>query len=296
MTNAKTGRNLHILYLYLGEGLTLQEIGDIYSISRERARQILYKFPEYRKHTQVQSLRKKINKENKRLAKALEMYRQEEVAREKFWKYVNIEPGCWEWSGYTHSVTKYGIVTNKTLSMAYGEKHRTLSHRLMWCISKGQQIPKGKFICHTCDNPSCVNPDHLYLGDAQSNVSDREERNNHKPFTRKLSDKEVENIRDIYQKEGMSSVLSLAKAYNVSGQYIYILGNSEELRNGKEGKRGLKGEKHPRAKLTANDVLELRKLYNTGDYSYKELIEKINKPISISALRNAVVGKTWNHI
>lgn len=69
---------------------------------------------------------------------------------------------CLEWQE-DHSTERYGILKyNKTTIGA---------HRASWIVHKGK-IPKGKWILHSCDNPLCVNPNHLFLGNAQENTDD----------------------------------------------------------------------------------------------------------------------------
>lgn len=69
---------------------------------------------------------------------------------------------CWEWGSYK-SQLGYG-------KFAIGKK-KFLAHRLSFLISRGE-IPNGVSVCHSCDNPSCVNPDHLFLGSHSDNMRD----------------------------------------------------------------------------------------------------------------------------
>lgn len=75
---------------------------------------------------------------------------------------------CWYWSG-KRNANGYGVMgigsrTDKTRKMA-------LAHRVSFELFKGE-IPDGHFVCHTCDKPSCVNPDHLFSGTQFDNMQD----------------------------------------------------------------------------------------------------------------------------
>jgi hypothetical protein len=76
---------------------------------------------------------------------------------------VNVISGCWEWTKKLH---KYGY----GLLAPNGSKWVT-AHRVSWILFRGQ-ITLGMFICHKCDNPRCVNPEHLFEGTHQDNMDD----------------------------------------------------------------------------------------------------------------------------
>src|SRR5262245_52091786 len=85
--------------------------------------------------------------------------------QDRFWKYVNKTETCWLWTGAKHEFG-YGLI-NKG-----GAGGRILrAHRVIWEWTNGP-IPKGFFVCHHCDVPACVRPDHLFLGTNKDNVQD----------------------------------------------------------------------------------------------------------------------------
>lgn len=83
--------------------------------------------------------------------------------RTRFWARVQKTDGCWLWTGAVNQ-GGYGVFGHRG-----GECY--MAHRLMWSLTCGP-IPDGLFVCHTCDNPPCVRPDHLFLGTAKDNHQD----------------------------------------------------------------------------------------------------------------------------
>lgn len=77
------------------------------------------------------------------------------------------ENGCWEWTGGVDQ-DGYGSFRAEANGQIF---HRV--HRWSWAFHNNQQVPKHGFICHTCDNPRCANPEHLFLGDATINNADK---------------------------------------------------------------------------------------------------------------------------
>lgn len=83
----------------------------------------------------------------------------------RFWRKVTKTSGCWEWSA-SRNAHGYGqIAAPRPL------KRPLLAHRVSWEIHNGP-IPIGLLVLHRCDNPHCVRPDHLFVGDQKLNMQD----------------------------------------------------------------------------------------------------------------------------
>jgi len=82
--------------------------------------------------------------------------------KERFLKYVQKTDSCWWWRG--------GI-NQKGYGMFNVQGKPRLAPRIAWGIFKGE-VPAGIFVCHKCDRPLCVNPEHLFLGDQMDNMKD----------------------------------------------------------------------------------------------------------------------------
>lgn len=90
-------------------------------------------------------------------------YRQKDTLLERFWSQVAKSDGCWLWQGSRQRLG-YGV-------FSYARRW-AFAHRLSWMVHGGT-IPEGLCICHRCDNPRCVRPDHLFLGTQADNMRDK---------------------------------------------------------------------------------------------------------------------------
>jgi len=107
---------------------------------------------------------------------------------------VDEQTGCWDWLKFKDR-NKYGHI--KVLGKS------ELVHRVAYQTLVGD-IPSGMFVCHRCDNPSCLNPEHLFIGTNQDNIDDKVAKNRQskigqqkgsKHSLAKLTEKDIVDIR-----------------------------------------------------------------------------------------------------
>ena len=93
---------------------------------------------------------------------------------ERFWAKVAKTDGCWEWTGHRNA-DGYGILGTGPRGAVVHE----FAHRVSWQLHFGA-IPDGMLVCHHCDNPPCVRPDHLFIGTNAANTRDRDRKGRHR--------------------------------------------------------------------------------------------------------------------
>jgi hypothetical protein len=142
---------------------------------------------------------------------------------ERFWPKVDMSAGpngCWLWTGSSTGKKRYGLIR-----ASGSDLRRLLAHRASYEIAYGP-IPAGMFVCHTCDNPSCVNPAHLFLGTPADNTADMIAKGRrHQPRVQgdsvpnaRLSASDVVSIRKMSE-AGMAKK-DIADRFGVTAQHI----------------------------------------------------------------------------
>ena len=134
---------------------------------------------------------------------------------ERFWPKVQKTPTCWLWTGSKDTQGRGQFWVRE-------KQHSVRAHRVAYelCIGK---IPADLFCCHTCDNPSCVKPAHLFLGTQKDNMADcsKKDRTPHgtEHHKAKLSPESVRQIRVLYR-TGNFSQRGLALEFGVCQRTI----------------------------------------------------------------------------
>lgn len=146
----------------------------------------------------------------------------------RFWiKFERPKGGCWEWKA-SKDGHGYGLIQRGGYGRKYGGKS-IRAHRVSWMLHNGM-IPDRLCVLHKCDNTSCVNPNHLFLGTKADNAHDRDDKGRHVAFhgeghpMSKLTNENIKSIRHLFAIKKYNGV-QLAKMYNISHCTAYRIIN-----------------------------------------------------------------------
>lgn len=151
----------------------------------------------------------------------------------RFWKKVKKSKAddCWPWTAAKteHGYGRFGL-----------KKKSWVAPRLAWIISNGR-VPKDKFVLHSCDNPPCCNPAHLFIGTQKDNMRDAIKKGRWTPkHARKLNPSQVLRIRRLYKNTELTQD-EIGLLYGVSAGAIHsIVKNKTWLKEWGHRKNGRK--------------------------------------------------------
>jgi hypothetical protein len=173
---------------------------------------------------------------------------------ERFWSKVDTSGDCWLFMGAC-TAAGYGEVTVAG--------RLWYAHRFAYTITYGP-IPDGLFVCHRCDTPPCVRPAHLFAGTHSDNMRDMLAKGRQAgPETRARGDR---NGRRLHPERYTTIVIPPPKP----------------------------GEANPGAKLTTEQVMEIRRAYASGEANQRQLGDRYG--VSQVKISQIILRKSWAHI
>lgn len=213
--------------------------------------------------------------------------------RDRYEKFVvrRNDDQCWEWVG---AKLKRGYGTLKV------DRQTRYAHRVSYELHVGP-IPEGMLVCHHCDNPECSNPKHLFLGTQAENLRDMVSKGRRphgsNSYNAKLTEEDVLHMRKLAE-QGMTTG-QLGKIFNIHNVHAYEIVHGVKWKHVPGAlpkdfmKWRLRGHMNPRAKLTSEQVKEIRQLRQEG-VSTSIIAEKFNT--HQSTIQRIVAGKSWKNV
>jgi len=194
--------------------------------------------------------------------------------RARFFRKVQKAEGdqCWLWTGYRDR-DGYG-----KLRLGGGER-RVLAHRLSYELHK-KPIPKGLCVCHSCDNPPCVNPAHLWTGTNDANREDSIAKGRNAK-----GDRHGARTRPERWARGDK---------HFSRTHPELLARGDRNGSRVHPERLKRGSAHPIAKLNETKVREIRDRYDRGGITQYALAKEYG--VTQRIIHLVVVRELWKHV
>lgn len=125
--------------------------------------------------------------------------------------------GCWNWKGRSRSHSGHAGTLLDSVHMN--------AHRAAFIVTNGP-IADDQIVCHRCDNPICVNPEHLFIGTQADNMRDMSQKGRSlagmKSPNAKLNDDHIREIRRSYAAHE-STLTALAARFGVSKSNVFVI-------------------------------------------------------------------------
>jgi HNH endonuclease len=169
----------------------------------------------------------------------------------RFWEKVARSESCWEWTGYLDR-RGYGRIGTGGRGQVM-----LLAHRAAWLLHFGT-IPDGLMVCHACDNPRCVRVEHLFLGTAKDNTTDARNKGRFLSEVRRMAT-QARSGDESYQRRDPSLIR--------------------------------RGENSATAKLTWDEVHEIRRIYAAGLSTETALGRRYG--VKVTTISAIVRKQTW---
>ena len=140
-----------------------------------------------------------------------------------FWNKVNKTETCWLWTGATNGRGVNGVAYG-LMKIPKTRKNIT-AHRMSYTLHNGP-ITSKQWVLHKCDNPKCVNPDHLFLGDAAANAADMDAKGrrviaDHSGEKNGRAVMDADKVKLARLLHGKFSLTALTKIFGVSKSQIH---------------------------------------------------------------------------
>lgn len=213
---------------------------------------------------------------------------------DRFWSRVDKSGECWLWTACKNP-QGYG-----TLSVG-GKPWQ--AHRYSYHLNVGE-IPPGMYVCHHCDNPACVRPDHLFLGTHQDNMTDKA-RKGRAPVLAgvengcaKLTEGQVMDIRR--QMASGGSPAAIARQFDIAPESVRRIARGKAwmhlpvLPYNPAPRPSRHGAEANNSKLNDDAVREIRQLVAGGGLSQRAIAARFNVDRSLIGL--IANRKIWTHI